>query len=195
MSKDKIKLVNQGLVVDTNSMMMLHDLASTDKSMNFQNIKPANQSSLTPADGIKIYLKAIEKLAALLAEASNSMDMYNKKKNISNPKIKEESKKHHYELTLTVSKMREIVEEFIQGFSVIHELDAKDFMTLLYYRFHFIQEKLEMFYLTSKMTYVADIKLVLDRLNSTFKKMLDLIDSKPKKDSDQSSSKNLATSV
>jgi hypothetical protein len=61
----------------------------------------------------------------LLEESKNSMDLFNKKKNVSNPKMKEESKKHHYELTLSVAKMRDIVEEFIQGFAVVHNMDAK----------------------------------------------------------------------
>jgi hypothetical protein len=181
MTKDKIKLVNQSLAVDTNAMMMLRDLATADHSKVYQNLKPANQSSLTPLDGIKIYLKAISRLGELLEESKNSMDLFNKKKNVSNPKIKEESKKHHYELTLSVAKMRDIVEEFIQGFAVVHDMDAKDFMTLLYYRFHFIQEKVELFYLTSKVTYVDDIKLVLGRLQSTFKKMVDVLEQKPAK--------------
>ncbi len=176
MSKDKIKLVNQGLVVDTNSVMMMHSLASIDKNINYANIKPANQSSLTPADGIKIYIKAVEKLSSLLEESKKNMEQFNKKKNVSNFKTKEESKKHHYELTLSVNKMREIVEEFTQGFSVIHDMDAKDFMTLLYHRFNFIHEKLELFYITSKVTYADDIKIVLTRLTNTFKNMLNILD-------------------
>ncbi len=189
MSRDKIKVVNQNVAVDTNSMMMLRSLAVADKTHSYKNMKPANQSSLTPADGIKIYLKAVSKLGILLEESRILMEQFNKKKNVASPKIKEESKKHHYELTLSVGKMREIVEEFLQGFAVVHNMDAKDFMTLIYYRFHFIHEKLELFYLTSKISYAEDIKLVLGRLSNTFKKMLDVIESTAPDEEDQSTSK------
>lgn len=195
MSKDKIKLVNQGLAVDTSAMMMLRDLAMADQSTSFQNLKAANQSSLTPVDGIKIYLKAVSRLGELLEESKQLMELFNKKKNSSNSKIKEEAKKHHYDLTLSITKMRDIIEEFLQGLAVIHDIDAKDFMTLIYYRFHFMQEKLELFYITTRGTYAEDIKLVLVRLTATFNKMVEVLEGKNTENNNQASSQNTQLSV
>jgi hypothetical protein len=174
MSNEKIRLVNQGLSLDANAMLMMREFANADKATKHQHA--ANQSTLTPKDGIKIYIKAVQKLATELEQLKVMTENYNKKKNASNFKVKDEARKIHLEMTLKTNSMMEIIEEFIQAFAVVHDLDAKDFMSLLYYRFTFIKDNLDLLFITNKISYVNDIKIVLNRLVQTFEKMLESLE-------------------
>jgi len=195
MTKDNTATKRNNITFDTNSMFMLRDLASDDKVSGYTSFKTANQSNLTPADGMRIYIKAISKLHIGITKLKADISTYNKMKNNGNPTTKKEASALLLEITIETNNLKEIVDEFIKGMAVVHELDAKDFMSLIYYRFNFIQGNLDLLYITTKPTYADEILVILERLDNTFKKMLMSITSAEANNLDDQASNNSQLNV
>lgn len=165
MMKNKI-VFSQNYEVD--SFLFLHSLSENTKSTK----PPANESNLNAEDGIKIYLKAVEKISLSIDESEKLLNDYLKIKN--RPSEVEKAVKLKFEFTMKVDKARSIIEEFLRGLSVVHDLAAKEFMELLYNRFLFLSQNLELYYLTQKVSYLKDIRIMLKRLEESFTQMLDI---------------------
>ncbi|MFI4983634.1 MAG: hypothetical protein ACHP6I_00355 [Rickettsiales bacterium] len=153
---------------EADSFLFLHSLS--------QSVKPAkhtaNESNLNAEDGIKIYLKAVEKIVMALDESEKLVNEYNKIKG--RPSEADRAATMLAEFIQKLQKPRDIIEEFLHGLAVVHNMDAKDLMELLHNRFSFINQNLELYTITRKISYLKDMRIVLTRLNDDFVQMLNI---------------------
>lgn len=156
--------------INTIDMVQLHSLAQENKAKEYN---PSNSDNISQEDGLLIYIKAVKKLETLFTEAEQSLGVH----------IQTKSRDAHISFTNHIFKCHEIINVFINGLAVIHSEDAKDFMTLLYNRFSFLQDNTNLYYITQNKGYLQEIKTILKRLNETFSKMTVILESTNTKDS------------
>ena len=90
-------------------------------------------------------------------------------------------------MTNLIIPAQNICTEFIKGFSVLHENDesAKQFMEILFERFQFLEQRINMYHILVKMTYYEDACIMIDRILKTFEKMLSIIETDISNESNQ----------
>ena len=171
MSSDNkgIKLVSGTPIINTYDMINMHSFVQEANDKSYHNIEEYIDSE----GGIGIYLKSVAKLKSLFTEAKAEADKYTKLKSSKSS----DASKHHLELTHKILKIKEIIEVFLKGFAVVQDEASKDFMILLHNRFSFLKDNTDLFYITQNPKYMAEIELILSRLENTFQKMLEILKS------------------
>ena len=140
-------------------------------------------NTISPSEGLNIYIKAIKKVLSLIDRARPVATQYNKVKNSRNPSEIELSKKKYLEFTNLILEVQEIITEFIKGFSVSHTDDtsAIEFMKILFERFQYLQERINMYHIFAKESYGREVYDMLNRILETFEKMLQYANSEEAK--------------
>jgi hypothetical protein len=132
----------------------------------------ANQMYISEQDGIKIYIKAIEKIRSNI---QGIMDMEKRMMQIKNAKgkgLSNESTELKYSITEIYLKTKTIIEEFMRGFSVTHDIESQAIMSLLHRLFFSVLESLNLAYITNKVEYCSNALARLDQVESLFGQML-----------------------
>ncbi|MCE2992589.1 MAG: hypothetical protein ACK5WS_00680 [Alphaproteobacteria bacterium] len=113
--------------------------------------------SITPIDSIRVYIKAVEKMESLLLDIGKNI--------ISNKNASFEA----------YDKMRLICEEFRKNFSVTSAPEGVQLMSLLFRAFDYVQERLDLYILTKKITDADEAAKYLVKIKGLFGDMENLL--------------------
>lgn len=169
MSNDRkgIKLVSGAPIINTYDMISMHSFVQEANDKAYNKV----EEYIDSIGGMNIYLKSIDKLKTLFSESKSEAEKYTKLKSSKS----NDASKHHLELTHKILKIKEIIEVFLKGFAVVQDEASKDFMILLHNRFSFLKDNTDLFYITQNPKYMAEIEVLLGRLENTFERMLEIL--------------------
>lgn len=152
---------------ETNNFLLLQE-SSASVTRATQD-RYATNASVTPQDGMKIYISSINKLLDLSAVLEEKLCKY--KSGAPHHKASET----YVEAYETYSKMRLIVEEFRKHFSVTNCPEMANIISLLFRAFDYILERLDLYVVVIKAEYLQDVKKYLHNVLDLFKQMSDSI--------------------
>jgi len=165
--------------MNSQDMLMIHDLANNTQVKNTYVEVAAN--GIDEQGGIKIYLRATDKLEELLKEIKVLYEEFEKLKR---QRKESDATAQNVKITLSILDAQKITHEFIRGFSVVHDEVAKEFMLLFLNRFNFLDENLQLFQLNKGKRYLDDNLNMIARIKNTFEKMLEISQNPPKNSDD-----------
>ncbi len=153
------------------SFIALKELTqNTDKIMSY-----AENQYISPINGIDIYIRAIDKISTgvsdiieLTTKITKLIDSPHSKDNYDVVEFKKSLAEHYL-------KIRGIVDEFTRGFSLTHDQNITETISLLYRGFENISNLLDLGYMTGKPTYYEEVLGRLTQTRLLFLQMLEVL--------------------
>lgn len=153
------------------SFITLKELSqNADQTSNY-----SDDQYISPKAGVDIYIRAVDKIANGIKDIAELTTKIAKLNNSPSSKDKADIPALKQSLTEQYLKMREIIDEFIKGFSLAHDDQVKELMSLFYRGFSNVSEHLDLGYITGKSTYYQEALNRLEQTRSLFTQMLELL--------------------
>lgn len=129
----------------------------------------------SPTEGMDVYLRAVDRISERIDEFEKTLSFVVANKNSTFTKQQDELRVQLVNLAEQYTATRRIFEEFLKGFSVTHDTNAKDIMSLLYRGFDYCMESLDIAYVTQKTSYLEDLRVKLGKIRELFEKSMTVL--------------------
>lgn len=142
--------------------------------------------SVDPIDGVNIYLKALTKLSELLNSLEQNIAQLSGRNTDKEVQLRSKIAEDYL-------KFKAICEEFLKGFSVVHDESIKDAAFLIYRTFSFLLTQIDLVYISKKLEHTAPIKHYIGKLEELFNQMLGILSPESKVTTSQDEVNNVST--
>lgn len=170
----------------------MHSLVFLQEHSNELDNKKAstygNKATVTvePLDGINIYLRAVAKLLELTETIVQDINKLTGRNTDTEIKLKAKIAEDYL-------KFKSICEEFLKGFSVVHDESIKDAAFLIYRTFSFLLTQIDIIFISKKVEHANQIKHYLEKLETLFNQMRDILSTGNEVNSSQESKNEIST--
>lgn len=168
------------------SLVFLQEHASEQDNTKTSTYGQSLVVNVDPIDGINIYLKALAKLLEILDVLETNISQLSGRNTDKEIQLRAKIAEDYL-------KFKAICEEFLKGFSVVHDESIKDVAFLIYRTFSFLLTQIDLVYISKKLEHTASIKHYISKLEELFNQMLGILSPESKVPSSQDEANNVST--